>query len=80
MKPYLTLLTALLLAPLCLVPNATAAEPKTPYAWPFTTGSAWPFTTGNGLFHLWLSQDTPAIKGLLVFPYHGTGEQWSVIQ
>ena len=72
MKPYLTLLTALLLAPLCLVPNATAAEPKTPYAWPFTTG--------NGLFHLWLSQDTPAIKGLLVFPYHGTGEQWSVIQ
>ena len=66
----LTLLTAPLLALLVLLPNASAAEPKTPYAWPFTTE--------NGLFHLWLPKDTPAIKGLLVFPYHGTGEQWSV--
>jgi hypothetical protein len=70
MKPYLTLLTALLLAPLGLLPNASAGEPKMPYAWPFTTE--------NGLFHLWLPKGTPAIKGLLVFPYHGTGEQWSV--
>ena len=69
MKLTLTLLTALLLAPLILLPNASAAEPKTPYAWPFTTE--------NGLFHFWAPKDVPAIKGLLVFPFHGTGEQWS---
>lgn len=70
MQRTLILLTALLLALLGLLPNSSAAEPKTPHAWPFTTG--------NGLFHLWLPKDVPAIKGLLVFPYHGTGEQWSV--
>lgn len=69
MHHTLILITALLLAPLGLLPNSSTAEPQTPYAWPFTTE--------NGLFHLWLPQDAPAIKGLLVFPYHGTGEQWS---
>lgn len=69
MKHILICLVLLLLAPLGLLPNASAAEPKTPYAWPFTTE--------NGLFHMWLPKDTAAIKGLLVFPYHGTGEQWS---
>ena len=52
-----------------LLPNLAAAETKVPYAWPLTTA--------NGLFHLWLPKDAPTIKGLLVFPYHGTGEQWS---
>jgi hypothetical protein len=67
---HCALLTTLLLATPGLLPNlAAAAETKAPYAWPFTTA--------NGLFHLWLPKDAPAIKGLLVFPYHGTGEQWS---
>ena len=70
MQHTLILITALLLAPLGLLSNSSSAEAKTPYAWPFTTE--------NGLFHLWLPKDTPTIKGLLVFPYHGTGEQWSV--
>jgi hypothetical protein len=69
MNPTTTILAALLLAPLGLLPNSSAAEPKAQYAWPFTTE--------NGLFHLWLPEDASAIKGLLVFPYHGTGEQWS---
>jgi hypothetical protein len=69
MKTTLTLLAALLFTPLGLLPNSSAAEPKTPYAWPFTTA--------DGLFHLWLPKDASTIKGLLVFPYHGTGEQWS---
>ncbi len=69
MHHTLILLTALLLAPLGLLPNVSADEPKTPYAWPLTTA--------DGLFHLWLPKDAPTIKGLLVFPYHGTGEQWS---
>ncbi len=64
------LLTALLMfATPGLLPDLAAAETKAPYAWPLTTA--------NGLFHLWLPKDAPAIKGLLVFPYHGTGEQWS---
>jgi len=72
MKKLFALIAALLLAPLILFLNVAAAEetkPKPAYAWPFTTE--------NGLIHLWLPKDIPAIKGLLVFPYHGTGEQWS---
>src|SRR6218665_3642103 len=73
MKPSYTLLTVLLVAPLGLLANAVAedAVPKTVYAWPFTTE--------NGVFYLWLPKEVPKIKGLLVFPYHGTGEQWSQI-
>lgn len=69
MKQIFNLLTVMLIAALGRLPNCGAAEPKPPYAWPFTTE--------NGLFHLWLPKDTPAVKGLLVFPYHGIGEQWS---
>ena len=37
MKHTLFLLIALLLAPLGLLPNVSAADPKSPHAWPFTT-------------------------------------------
>ena len=70
MKHLFILIIALLLGSLGLLPNSSAEEPKTSYAWPFTTE--------NGLFHLWLPQDSSAIKGLLVFPLYGAGEPWSV--
>ncbi len=54
MKLILTLLTALLLTPLGLLPNSSAADPKVPYAWPFTTE--------NGLFHLWLGKNLDGVR------------------
>ncbi|MFZ2657912.1 MAG: hypothetical protein WAX69_23470 [Victivallales bacterium] len=43
--------------------NAAAASPE------------WPYASKDGNFELWLPGDSPLIKGVLIFPFHGVGEK-----
>ena len=38
---------------------------------------AWHFTTECGSFNLWLPQNKPLVKGIFVFPFYGTGHNFS---
>jgi poly(3-hydroxybutyrate) depolymerase len=72
---WLPLLLAMAGSMLLLTAQAQAQELATnPKYTVVVDATLWPHSTADRHFHLWFPKDTPVLKGLLVFAFHG-GEQ-----
>lgn len=72
-----TLSTAILLLSVALL-GAKEPEIKT---WPQYTvevnAALWPFSSADKHFHLWKAENTPVVRGLFAFVFHGCGKEFA---